>query len=147
MALRAWVQSAVAFVIGAAPLAAQDTAAVREVHDSVSVRFVDTDLRAAIQALGVYLPKPVIVGSIQSARVSLQTPAPVSRPMVTTLLRGLVESQGLELHEDSAYFEIRSRPPALPVVGPATGAAQGASAPVQLFVIRLRHARASDVAA
>jgi general secretion pathway protein D len=156
MAVRTEIAVAIVVLLGAVPLAAQDTAggraardtaAVRELHDSVTVRFVDTDLRAAVQALGGYLPKPVIVGGIPPARVSLQTPAPVPRAEVGTLLRGLVESQGLQLVEDSAYFEVRPKPPA--VLGPAPGAGvgQASSAPVQLFVIRLKHARAPDVAA
>jgi general secretion pathway protein D len=133
-------------VLCAGPLAAQDTAAVREAHDSVSVRFLDTDVRAAIQALGRYLPKPVIVGALPPARVSLQTPAPVPRAEVGTLLRGLVESQGLQLVEDSAYFEVKPKPAAAPPMPVLAGAPQVA-APVQLFVIRLKHARAADVAA
>lgn len=155
MAVSLWCALPLAVGVAVSPLAAQDSAAarardtatVRVVHDSVSVRLVDTDLRAAIQALGSYLPKPVIVGTVQPARVSLQTPAPVPRAMIPTLLRGLVESQGLELTEDSAYFDVRPKPPAVPVPAPTPGAASTAATPVQLFVIRLKHARAPDVAA
>ncbi len=136
-------------------LAAQDTAAVRAANDSVSVRFVEADIRGVIQALGRYLPKPVLVGAIQPVRVSLETPAPVPRLGVGALLKGLVESQGLEFAEDSAFFRIStalSRP--LPPGGVGGGAGlppgvggQGTGATVQLFVIRLKHARAADVAA
>jgi general secretion pathway protein D len=139
----------------AAPVAAQDTSAVRPVGDSISVRFVDADIRGVIQALGRYLPKPVLVGAIQPVRVSLETPAPVPRAAVRELLKGLVESQNLEFSEDSSFFRITtalSRPLA---PGGAVGGAgltpgvpgQGGGAVVQLFVIRLKHARASDVAA
>jgi len=135
------------------PLMAQDTSAVRAANDSVSVRFVDADIRGVIQTLGRYLPKPVLVGAIQPVRVSLETPAPVPRSGVRELLKGLVESQSLEFVEDSSFFRIGpSRP--LPPGGGAGGvglppgvAGQGSGAPVQLFVIRLKHARASDVAA
>jgi len=128
-------------------LTAQDTAAVRFVNDSVTVRFVETDIRAVIQALGRYLPKPVLVGNIQPVRVSLETPGPVDRMTLLALLKGLVESQSLEFKEDSAFFRIAprttdvARPPA------GGGAARSDSGPVHLFVIRLRHARAADVAA
>src|SRR5204862_3295562 len=92
-------------------LAAQDTAAVRAANDSVSVRFVDADIRGVIQALGRYLPKPVLVGAIQPVRVSLETPVPVTRASVRDLLKGLVESQNLEFTEDSGFFRIGpSRP-------------------------------------
>jgi type II secretion system protein D len=134
------------------PLSGQDTAAVRFVNDSITVRFVETDIRAVIQALGRYLPKPVLVGNVQPVRVSLETPGPVNRPTLVALLKGLVESQNLEFAEDSAFFRIsprssdrpdRPRPPG----GGAGGLGRGDTAAVQLFVIRLRHARASDVAA
>src|SRR6266550_2382386 len=140
------MKAAIALVIAAvSPLAAQDTAAVRLVHDSVTVRFVETDIRAVIQAIGRHLSKPVVVGAIQPVRVSLETPGPVDRTTLLSLLKGLVESQNLEFEEDSAFYRIGPRQAA---VGPPGRPAAGTdSGPVQLFVIRLRHARASDVAA
>jgi len=129
----------------AAPLSAQDTAAVRFVHDSITVRFVETDIRAVIQAIGRYLPKPVVVGAIQPVRVSLETPGAVDRTTLLSLLRGLVESQNLAFQDDSAFYRISPRQAA---VGPSGRPVPSSdSSPVQLFVIRLRHARASDVAA
>ena len=135
-------------------LSAQDTTAVRNVNDSISVRFIDADIRGVIQTLGRYLPKPVLVGNLQPVKVSLETPAPVPRARVRELLKGLVESQSLEFTEDSSFFRISpvlSRP--LPSGGgtgsggaPPGAGGQGGAA-VQLFVIRLRHARAADVAA
>ena len=143
-----------AVLLLAVPLTAQDTSAVRAANESVTVRFVDADLRGVIQTLGRYLPKPVLVGAIQPVKVSLETPAPVPRSGVRQLLKGLVESQNLEFAEDSTFFRIspaRPVPPGggggmggVPPGGPGVG--QGA-AQVQLFVIRLKHARAADVAA
>ena len=64
------VAAVLALVFGApGRLVAQDTTAVLAVNDSVSVRFVDADIRGVIQALGRYLPKPVLVGAIQPVRV------------------------------------------------------------------------------
>ena len=57
----------------------QDTTAIRFSGDSVSVRFIETDIRAVIQAIGRYLPKPVLLGPIQPVRVTLETPGPVDR--------------------------------------------------------------------
>lgn len=125
---------------------AQDTAAVRFAHESVTVRFVDADLRAVIQALGRYLPKPILVGSVQPVRVSLETPSPLPRSALPGLVRGLVESQSLEFTEDSAFFRIG--PKAQDGVTPTSaGNGQSDTAAMQLFVIRLKHARAADVAA
>jgi len=124
-------------------LSAQDTSAVRFAHDSIAVRFVETDIRAVIQAIGQYLPKPVLVGPIQPVRVTLQTPGPVDRATLLSLLRGLVQSQSLEFVEDSSFYRIG--PKAQQEARPARASTD--SGPMQLFVIRLRHARASDVAA
>jgi general secretion pathway protein D len=126
------------------PVRGQDTSAVRFTHDSIAVRFVETDIRAVIQAIGRYLPKPVLVGPIQPVRVTLEAPGPVDRLRLLALLRGLVESQNLEFVEDSSFYRINTKTSAGSVARPAVSTDSG---PVQLFVIRLRHARASDVAA
>jgi general secretion pathway protein D len=125
------------------PSRAQDTSAVRFSNDSIAVRFVETDIRAVIQAIGRYLPKPVLVGPIQPVRVTLETPGPVDRVRLLALLRGLVESQNLEFVEDSSYYRISTKTAVAPSARPAVNS----DSAVQLFVIRLRHARASDVAA
>lgn len=127
---------------------AQDSTGARATGDSVSLRFVDADLRAVIQSLSGYLPKPVLVSAVPATRVSLETPAPVSRATVRTLLRNLVESQSLDFSEDSVGFRIGPKA-ANPVPAPATAGRADArpGQPPQLFVIRLKHARAPDVAA
>src|SRR2546426_7976368 len=101
---------AVLLIAAAGRLQAQDTTAGRAVNDSLSVRFVDADIRGVIQALGRYLPKSVLVGSLQPTRVSLETPAPVPRSAAAGLLKGLVESQNLVFTEDSAFFRISTAP-------------------------------------
>lgn len=133
-----------ALLLVAPALQAQDTSAVRFAHDSIAVRFVETDIRAVIQAIGRYLLKPVLVGQIQPVRVSLETPGPVDRVRLLALLRGLVESQNLEFVEDSSFYRINNKTTDRPSGRPAVSSDSG---PVQLFVIRLRHARAGDVAA
>lgn len=136
-------------LFGNGRLQAQDTPPVREVRDSVSVQFVEADLRTVIQALARFLRKPVLIAGVPGVRVSLETPAPIPRAGVQELLRGVMESQGMELVEDSAFFRVRSRPaePTGPPPNAAQLGAQTQRGPVQLFVVRLRHARAADVAA
>ena len=128
-------------------LLSQDTSAVHVSHDSVQVRFVDTDLRAVIQALGRHLPKPVIVGPIADSKVSLETPGLVGTATLTALLSNLVQSQGLEFTEDSVAYRVGVKPAPPPVPQPASGGPARSDSSVHLFVIRLKHARASDVAA
>jgi general secretion pathway protein D len=114
----------------------------------VVVRFADADLRAVVQALGRYLRKPVVVANVPAARVSLETPGPVPQSDVADLLRGVLAPQNLELHEEPTYFTVLPKPPPAPVPAPAAAdAAAQKSATIQLFVIRLKHARAADVAA
>ncbi len=117
-------------------------------HDSVSVHLVDADIRAAVEALAPYLDKPVGFGSaVPAARVTLETPAPVARTAVRGLLEGLLESQNLELVRDSAMYRVQTKaPPPAPAAAVTTAVARAAG-PVQLYVIRLKHARAPDVAA
>ena len=70
------------------------------------------------------------------------------------LLESMLESQNLTLVSDSGLYRITTRDahPPSPVLGSPGRGASGAGGPdgqqaVQLFVIRLHHARAADVAA
>lgn len=134
----------------AAPIGAQ---VARTPLDSIHVDFVDADLRAVVLGLGQYLDQPIIISNVSASRVTLQTPRPVSRDGVLPLLRGLLESQNLELAEDTAARlyrivpRVERRPPTVSAQtsGPPTDNAQDPS--LVLFAIRLRHARAADVAA
>ena len=134
----------------AVPLSAQSNDAVNR-GDSVHVRFIDADLRFVVQALGQYLEHPVVIASMNQARVTLESPKPVARAAVLPLLRGLLESQRLRLIEDTVagLYRVEAQPEAVSAP-PADGASltEGAPrAPIQLYTIRLRHARAADVAA
>ena len=114
--------------------------------DTVSLHFVDADLRAVVQGIGRYLDKPILSTGLPSVRVTFETPKAIPRSQLPELLRGLADQQGLELTEDSVAW--RLRPKALPPVtalGQAPG--QGQQGPPQLFVVRLKHAVAADIAA
>jgi type II secretory pathway component GspD/PulD (secretin) len=131
--------------------------AVSEQGDSVSVRFVDVDLRAAVAALAPYLDRPVVFGAVPASRVTIETPHPVSRGDVARFLGGIVAAQNLELAVDTAagIYRVRAReaPPAAPPAGggvgghPGSGPNGSAVSSPELFVIHLSHARAADVAA
>lgn len=132
--------------VASAPLWAQDTPAVRLVNDSVTIRLVDTDLRAAIQAMGRYLPKSVVTSNVPGERVTLETPGPIPVGDLVELLRALVASHGLDLEERDTYYQISPR--AEVEVGTGAGSVVGDQGQnVRLYVIRLKHAKARDVAA
>lgn len=119
--------------------------------DSVMVHLVDVDLRAAVQALSRHMDRPVVFSGAAGTRVTLETPRPVPRGDIPRLLRGLLESQNMELFADTAagIYRLRTRdqgpqnrtPGAPP---PGTGMAHSS---LELFVIHLRHAKAADVSA
>ncbi|MBI4501451.1 MAG: type II secretion system protein GspD [Gemmatimonadetes bacterium] len=145
--LRIWVCcTALVALTGVTPASAQDSLQIRQFNDSISFRFVDTDLRSVLQALGRYLDRPLFIGITQPVQVTVETPRPVSRAGLLDLIRGLVESNGLELRADSAFYRVQSKtatgpPPPLPV---AATNIQGE--PIELSVIKLKHAKAANVA-
>lgn len=119
--------------------------AVEARGDSVAIHLVEVDLRLAIQMLAPYLDRPVVFGALAGQSVTIETPLPVARDRVLPLLRSVLENQGQELVDDSigGVWRVRSRDRPEQRV-------QAAPRPVgypELFVIRLTHARASDVAA
>ena len=95
--------------------------------------------------VGRYLPKPVVSASVPAVRASLETPVPVTRATLAALLAGVVNAHGLEFVEDSAFYRIGPKPGC--TRGSEALRDPGADQPIRLFVIRLKHARASDVAA
>jgi general secretion pathway protein D len=131
--------------------AQQRDTAITTRGDSVTIRLIDVELQVAVQALARYLDRPVVVGSITGTRITLETPQPVPRADVPRLLRGVLESQSYELLDDSVAGLYRVRPrevaPARPVTAPEASGGRPMQGPLQLFVIHLRHARASEVAA
>jgi len=131
---------------GPSAVGAQDSA-ITVRNDSVMIRLVDVDLRAAIHSIARYLDRPVVFGALNGGRVTLETPAPVPRASLVTLLRGVLESQNIELVSDSGLYRVRPREPAQRPAPEVTARQQGQPAGVELFVVRLRHARAADVSA
>lgn len=131
------------------PPAARSDSSIVTRGDSVSVRLVDVDLRSAAQLLSRYLDRPLLFTAPTQARVTLETPRPVPRADIVRLLRGLVEGHGLELVSDTAagVWRVSAKaPPAPAFTPPPVQQPQSQPGAQQLFVIKLRHARAADVA-
>ena len=116
--------------------------------DSVTIHLVDVDLRAAVQALSRYMDRPVVYSGGAGNRVTLETPRPVARRDVARLLRGLLETQGMDLVSDTlgGIYRLKTRDQS-PTVSPSFLPGGGATGTLGLYVIHLRHAKASEVAA
>ena len=126
------------------PLAAQTRASQ---PDTVSIHLIDVDVRTAIQALSQYLDRPVVFGPIGNSKVTLQTPHAIRVAEVLPLLKATLQSENLEIVDDSGGpYRIRQKPPSIPSPDP-TSARAPPTGDTRLFVIRLSHARAADVAA
>jgi general secretion pathway protein D len=126
---------------------AQQDSALASHGDSVRIRLVDVDLRAAIQSLAPYLDHPVIFAGVTGNKVTLETPTPVPRSEVIRLLRGILASQGLDLLPDSGMYRVAPHATSVAPDPAVAGTPTRPEGAVQLFAIHLRHARAADVAA
>lgn len=139
----------IALLLIAASVSAQTPRDTPVQSDSVDVRLVDVDLRTAAQALGRYLDRPIVIGNtLPPNRVTLETPHRIARRDVLPLLRGMLEGQNVELVEDTVAHLYRLKGKAVAAVrSPSLPSATGMSQVPDLHAIRLKHAKAADVAA
>lgn len=124
-------------------LGAQDTSAVRVTPQGVLVYFQDADIRLVISALAEAGNLNVSYGDLPAKRITLRMRQPVRREDVPALLRSLAKSNGLQIEEDAGIMRIE------PVdAGAARNAAtkDEPTGDLRLFVYRLRHARATQLA-
>lgn len=130
---------------------AASTLAAQAMDDTVSIRLNDADLRAAVQLLSQYIDRPVVITNVPSTKVTIETPRAIRKSDVLGLLRATLESQNLELVVDSSAgtngpYRIRQRE-VRPVQSYGSVPGRQIGGDRRLYVLRLRHARASDIAA
>ncbi|HYH83187.1 MAG TPA: secretin N-terminal domain-containing protein [Longimicrobium sp.] len=138
-------------LLAAFPLAAQQPAAgVQRTPGGVQVDFQNTDLRLAVAALAEAAGLNVIYGDLPQKAVNLRTPIPVPVSQVRVYLTSLLQANDLELRDEGGGL-LRIAP--IPGRGPASAARPAATAyagpqdgSVRVFVHRLRHAPAEDMA-
>ncbi|WP_420127347.1 type II secretion system protein GspD [Longimicrobium sp.] len=142
---------AAAVPLGAQPLASEGA-------QGVTVNLVEVELRAAVQALSQYLDRPVLFGALGNQRITFTSGRPIPRAEIPGLLRTLLAGQGYVMADgESGAYEIRgagaqgappgAAQPPFPQGPPQAGAPLASANGMELNVIRLRHARAADVAA
>ena len=128
---------AIALGIVAPSVGAQDS-----VRAGVRLDFQDADLRAVITAIAEAGGLNVTYGEWPSRRVTLHLPQPVSRAEMLPLLRSVAMANGLRVIADGKLLRIESAE-----TRDASGAVRAAGREgVQLFVYRLKHARAVRLA-
>jgi general secretion pathway protein D len=120
--------------------------AIEQTGDSVQIRVTDADIGGVIQGFGRYLRKPIVVANIPDARIPFfETPAPVHRDELPRLLWALLQAYGLELIEEAEFFRVAAVPDTVSPTPAPEPVPQDSL--VQLFAVRLKHARSADVAA
>ncbi|WP_420130510.1 type II secretion system protein GspD [Longimicrobium sp.] len=137
----------------AAPLAAQGTPGVQRTARGIMIDFQGTDLRLVVPALAEAAGVNITYGELPQRPVTLRTPAPVDAPGARRFLESVLRANDLELRDEGGgilrVISVAQAPVQQPAAQPdasafyTPGAGQGG---VQVFVHRLRHAPAEDVA-
>ena len=139
MIARHTVTALLSVVLALTPVQAQDST---RVVPGARIDFQDADLRAVITAIAEAGGLNVTYGDIPSRRVTLHLPQPVSRADMLPLLRSIAASNGLRVVADGSLLRVEAAD-----ARAASATAQGAPREsVQLFVYRLKHARAARLA-
>lgn len=118
---------------------------VQVTSQGVLIDFQDADLRLVVTALAEAGGINVLYGDLPARRVTLRMRQPLQPDGVISLLKNLARSNGLEVVEEAGFLRLE--------LGGATArtardsAAQDTLSETRLFVHRLRHARATELAA
>ena len=118
---------------------AQDTV---RVAPGARIDFQDADLRAVITAIAEAGGLNVTYGEIPSRRVTLHLPQPVARADMLPLLRSVAAANGLRVVSEGGLLRIEPADARDLSVPTRTAARE----PTQLYVYRLKHARAVRLA-
>lgn len=143
-----WAAAAVLLALPQAA-AAQGGTGVERTAQGVQIDFQGTDMRLAVAALAEAAGLNVVFGELPSRPVTLRTGAPVPPTMLRTYLESLLRANGLNLvDEGGGLLRVVSadgggQAQQQPVPG---GFQQRGGGDVRVWVHRLRHAPAEDIA-
>lgn len=155
MSASRWFRAA--FVIGALcaatplPLAAQQPAEdkavpnVRAGEAGIELDFQDAELRTVVSSLAELAGLNVLYGNLPDTRVTLRTNAPVTTAEIRNFLEGVAESNNLLLVEEGGFVRIAPRDPSRGSEQASPDDQDQSTAP-RLFVYRLKHAQAGQIA-
>jgi type II secretory pathway component GspD/PulD (secretin) len=128
----------------AAPLRAQDTG-LRTTAAGVVVDFQQADIRLVLAALAEAGGINVTFGDLPARSVTVRLTQPVPPQNLLPLMRSLASSNGLRLVEQDGIVHVESASSPTGAAGPNGGPQEGGA--TRLFVYRLKHARAQQLAA
>lgn len=142
-----WAAAAVLIALPRAA-SAQGGAGVERTAQGVQIDFQGTDMRLAVAALAEAAGLNVVFGELPSRPVTLRTGAPVPPTMLRSYLESLLRANGLNLvDEGGGLLRVVSAEGAEPVQQQVPGGfQQRGGGEMRVWVHRLRHAPAEDIA-
>ena len=134
-------------ILAPSPAHAQDRPGVQRADSGVVFDFQAADLRVVISALADVAGLNIVYGDLPQRPVTLRTSRAVPPSEVRALLLSVAEANGLAVTEEGGLLRVFAAQTA-PGPGPrgAPGDTTQGVEPRRLFVHRLRHARAEDLA-
>ena len=129
---------------GGRPTLAAQQPAVQTTPQGVLVDFQDADLRLVMAALAEAAGLNVVYGDLPARRVTLRMRQPLQHDALVSLFKNLARSNGLSVVELDGFLRIEGAAAPGQAVRDSAGEA---SAELRLFVHRLKHAKATELAA
>jgi general secretion pathway protein D len=124
---------------------AQDTALVQGADRGTLIDFQDVDLRLVVSALAEAGGLNVVYGDLPARKITLHIKQPVMRADILPLLRSVAQSNGLVLAQKGGLIQVTAAG-----AGDRTSgfSQEGGAVPadIRLFVYRLKHVRAGQLA-
>jgi general secretion pathway protein D len=108
---------------------------VRVTGQGIMLNFQDVDLAYAITALAQAASLNVVYTDLPQKPVTLRTASPVNASDIATLIRRLAEANDVTVTEEAGFMRLQGRPQVAE-----------AQEPRQLYIYKLRHARAPVLA-
>ncbi|MCI0432679.1 MAG: hypothetical protein L0271_03370 [Gemmatimonadetes bacterium] len=130
----AWPAMVLALSLGSAMPAAAQQPGIQRTQQGVNLNFQDVDLAYVISALAQLASLNVVYYDLPDKQVTVRTSRPVSLDEIAGLIRNLAISNGVSVDEAGGFMRLQG------------ALSQDQQPPRQLYIERLRHARAPVLA-
>jgi general secretion pathway protein D len=126
---------------------AQDTSSVAANDRGTLIDFQDIDLKIVITALAEAGGLNVVYGDLPMRKITLHIKQPVMRADILPLLRSVAQANGLMLNQSGGLIQVTSATAGDRIGRQSNQDFGGPPADIRLFVFRLKHVRAPQLAA